>query len=274
MLKPIAVYYEHCDSDWSVPKSVIGNHILLIVTEGVMHYQINDTEYLIQKGEALYVPKGVIRSAKHLHGQKHEMYAAHFHCEGEGVPLPLFSSNISCKARITSESYFKHRFSLLTQQWLRKNTYYEVTCHCILLELLTLLNIEITHNEDPSVNNLVLQIKEYITNHYREKITLADLAAVVERTPNYISTAFHNATGQTISEYTKQIKLSAARDLLTKSTMSIGEISDYLGFCEQSYFNKVFKKATGVSPSAYIREKKLDPSIGAIELTPKDRSLK
>lgn len=272
MLKPIAVYYEHCDSDWSVPKSVIGNHILLIVTEGVVHYEINGLEYLIKKGEALYVPKGVIRAAKHIHGQRHEMYVAHFHCEGRAIPLPLLENSASCKAKITNASYFMQRFSFLTQQWLRKNTLFEMTCHCILLELLTLLNVEIAHKEDPSVNNLVLQIKEYVTNHYREKIKLADLAAVTERSPNYISTVFRNATGQKISEYIKQIKLSAARDLLSKSTMSVGEISDYLGFCEQSYFNKVFKKATGISPSAFIRETKLDPAMGAIELNSADPS--
>ncbi|QJD84522.1 AraC family transcriptional regulator [Cohnella herbarum] len=254
MLKPIAVYFEQCDSGWGVTEALIQNHLLMVVTEGIMQYTIDGRTFVLRGGDAVYVPKGSLRSASHQLDQKHEMYVAHFHYEPDSVALPLLVEGTACHANISNEAYYKQRFSLLTQQWLGKNTYYDITCHYLLLELLTLLNIEITHKADPSSNNVVLQIQEYITRHYREKIGLPDLARFVNRTPSYISSVFRAVTGQTITEYTQQIRLAAARDLLTKSHMTIGEISNHLGFCEQSYFNKVFKKATGLPPSAFIKE--------------------
>ncbi len=254
MLSPVAVYFEHCEAGWGVTEAVIPNHLLMFVTDGTMYYSVGDQGYTLHKGDVLYVPQGARRSASHQADQRHEMYVVHFHYEPDSPALPLLEEGSACLAPIPNDAYYKQRFSLLTQQWLRKNTYYPFTCHCILLELLTLLNIEITQQEDPSRNNIVILVQEYITNHYREKIELGALARHVERTPSYVSAVFRQVTGRTITEYTQEIRLAAARDLLTKSNMTIGEISHYLGFCEQSYFNKVFKKAIGVAPSAFIRE--------------------
>src|SRR5690606_22329985 len=91
--------------------------------------------------------------------------------------------------------------------------------------------------------------------HYRRTIPIQELADLVQRTPNHISRLFKEATGQTITAYMQQIRISAACDLLANSQMNVGEVAEYLGFCEQSYFNKVFKKHTGTLPSAYMKEK-------------------
>ncbi|MEF2244204.1 helix-turn-helix domain-containing protein [Paenibacillus sp. IITD108] len=261
MLEPIAVYYEYCDFDWKVTERTIENHLLIFITDGMMDYFVNGEKFTLCKGDALYVPMGALRSARHMAKQKHEMYVAHFHYEKESYTLPVLEESLGRQAAIFNQAYYSQRFSLLTQQWLRKHNFYQVACHYNLLELLTLLNIELTHQENPAANNLVMQIQEYIADHYREKIELKKLAKLVDRTPSYISTVFHTVTGQTITEYIQQIRLSAARDLLTKSHMTIGEISNYLGFCEQSYFNKVFKKAIGVPPSAFMKEHKQKSSF-------------
>lgn len=82
-----------------------------------------------------------------------------------------------------------------------------------------------------------------------------ELARLVERSPNYISRLFKEETGQTVTDYTQQLRITAACDLLANSQMNVREVSDFLGFCEQSYFNKVFKRLTGTLPSAYMKEK-------------------
>ncbi|GAA3413714.1 AraC family transcriptional regulator [Paenibacillus hodogayensis] len=256
MISPVAVYFERCEPNWSFPQSVTQNHILLLVTDGSFTYVANGEELSLISGDVLYVPKGTVRSGKNRPDQPHHMYVAHFSYEGDGDKTSILREGCCRHLKLFNADYLKHRFSLLTQHWLRKTKYYEAICHGILLEMLAIVNDEADAHQLPTATmNLVMLIQEYIVNHYRERITVAALAKQVDRTPNYISAVFRQATGQTITEYIQQIRINAARDLLINSQMTIGEISEYLGFCEQSHFNKVFKKLTGVPPSTHLKEK-------------------
>ena len=255
MIEPISIYFEHCEPNWQVPTARTNNHILLLLTSGLMHYSIEDKTFSLQKGDILFAPQGVIRAASNSPNEPHEMFVAHFLYHGNGERLPLLSDSQPRCTRPLNYDYLKQRFSLLTQHWLRKSAYSDTICHSLLLEILAILNEESDSHLLPSRQySLVIQLQDYILNHYRETIHISELAAYVERTPNYVSTVFKQVSGQTITEYTQQIRVAAACDLLRNSQMSMAEIADFLGFCEQSYFHKVFKKITGTKPSIYMKE--------------------
>lgn len=91
---------------------------------------------------------------------------------------------------------------------------------------------------------------DYIRMHYTERLNIADIAARVGYTENYLSKKFKQETGQNIVEYVTAVKIDAAKTLL-RSQKSIAEISDMLGFQSQSYFGVQFKKATGYTPKEY-----------------------
>lgn len=260
MIEPVAIYFEQCEPGWHVPSARTHNHILLLMTEGETVYTLEQEIPLpLVRGEMLFIPQGTLRSAANAKSEPHHMYAAHFHYEGDGEGLPLLSAPFVCKAKLTNADYIRHRFSQLTQHWLRKSRYAKPLAHGILLEMLALLNEEADDFESPSVRgksqSIVFQLQQYILEHYRESLSIGDLAAHVGLTPNYVSALFKRTTGSTLTKYIQQIRISAACDLLTGSPMNVSEISDFLGFCEPSYFNKVFKKVTGSLPSAYVKEK-------------------
>ncbi|NQX66901.1 AraC family transcriptional regulator [Paenibacillus alba] len=257
MIHPIAIYFEHCEPDWHVPRAAANNHILILMTGGEITYSVGDQSFTLKKGDLLFVPEGHIRSALNHSKRVHDMYVAHFRYAGTGDGLPLLAEPACRLTRPHNFDYIKQRFSSLTQYWLQKSTYTQTLCHSVLLEIIAIINEEahtgaITH---PKAHGITMQLKDYILHHYREQIDMKEMANYIGRTPNYISTVFRETTGQTITEYIQQIRIAAACDLLTGSQMSIGEISDFLGFCEQSYFNKVFKKVTGTMPSAYVKER-------------------
>ncbi|WP_168120278.1 AraC family transcriptional regulator [Paenibacillus sp. HB172176] len=262
MIKPIAIYFEHCETDpqsqqvWRVPEALTTNHILLLMTRGSLEYTIMNRTCFLSKGDMLFVPQGVIRHAVNPSREPHEMYVAHFQNEGLEDETPLLSEGTFHMARLTNFDYIRHRFSLLTQHWIRKSTHTRAFCHSILLELLATLAEEADRMSIPGkAYGIVVQLQEYILQHYRGTLTMDELSRYVGKTPNYVSAIFKQATGQTVMEYAHQVRISVACDLLAGSQMSIGEISDFLGYCEQSYFNKVFKKVTGLSPSIYVKEK-------------------
>lgn len=97
-------------------------------------------------------------------------------------------------------------------------------------------------------------VMQYIEENVHNRIKVSEIAKVVFLSPEYLSVKFHRAVGETIPSYINRVKIEKAKELLVQSDMPIGEISEYLAFSSQSYFQNIFKKYCAVTPKEY-REK-------------------
>ncbi|GGF71439.1 hypothetical protein GCM10010912_15740 [Paenibacillus albidus] len=104
-----------------------------------------------------------------------------------------------------------------------------------------------------SITNMK-KLLEYIEEHYAEPLSLTDLARHFHFNPSYLSSLFtaHNHEG--FKEHLNSIRTGKAAELLRAGEAPISEISSMVGYGDHSYFCKVFKKYTGLSPSAYRRQ--------------------
>lgn len=91
----------------------------------------------------------------------------------------------------------------------------------------------------------------YIKRNYMKRITLEEVAGHVYLNPSYFSKIFNAEIKSTFVSYVNSFRIKAAKDLLLDSSIPLAEISNLAGFEDQSYFTKVFKKATGVTPGRY-----------------------
>ena len=82
-------------------------------------------------------------------------------------------------------------------------------------------------------------------------LTLEDAAGLVHMEKTYFSKRFKALTGFGFLDYLTQTRLRAAEDLLTRTSLSIGDISDACGFSGSNYFGDVFRRYHGISPSEY-----------------------
>ena len=94
----------------------------------------------------------------------------------------------------------------------------------------------------------------YIRGHTNESLSIADVARQAGRSPSYIIKRFKEELGINIGAFIMRCKLEEAKSLLTYSDKSLSEISSYLCFSSQSYFQNVFKKQYGVTPMHYRRQ--------------------
>ncbi|UUZ79838.1 helix-turn-helix transcriptional regulator [Paenibacillus sp. P26] len=94
---------------------------------------------------------------------------------------------------------------------------------------------------------------DYIFKHLYEEITLADLAEQAALHPNYLSALFRREVGRTLQDYIRDAKIEEAANLLRLTDRPISEVSTLLGFHDQSYFTKTFKKVMGVTPKRFKR---------------------
>ena len=97
----------------------------------------------------------------------------------------------------------------------------------------------------------IAQCIDYITSYFNNKVTLEDLSGVTGLTPNYLSALFKQETGMTVGEYLTKFRIDSACALLTQTDYDYLQIAFSLGFCTQSYFTKVFREQTGVTPRTY-----------------------
>ena len=95
------------------------------------------------------------------------------------------------------------------------------------------------------------QIKNYIDNNYRDYICNDDLSERFNLTKEYMSYLFHKTFKITISKYITKLKIDNAKQQLLFTSRSILDISSSLGYEDEKYFSRVFKKNVGMPPSQY-----------------------
>ena len=106
-------------------------------------------------------------------------------------------------------------------------------------------------NKSSDVKNKVIpSIYEYIQTHYRENISLASLSALFYISPDYMSHSFKNTYGISINKLIIDLRLNKAMELiLEENDMTLMEISQYVGYSDYYYFNRLFKKHFNRTPS-------------------------
>ncbi|WP_028974968.1 response regulator [Spirochaeta cellobiosiphila] len=98
------------------------------------------------------------------------------------------------------------------------------------------------------------QIRKYIDRNCLKKIELKDLGLHFNMSPNYLCSVFKKHNNYGVSYYHNLKRIEKAKDLLKQKVYKMYDISEMTGFESQYYFSKVFKKITGVSPSAWLAD--------------------
>ncbi len=107
------------------------------------------------------------------------------------------------------------------------------------------------HDNSSDTNPIVSNIRNFIDDSALHDITVCEIAELFNYNEKYIGKLFKKHTGKTIKEYLCHIRLQKAKELLNSTNMMITEISAQTGFNNVTYFNRMFKKCTGMSPGEY-----------------------
>ena len=103
---------------------------------------------------------------------------------------------------------------------------------------------------EKQTEDVVNQVKKYIVEHLDGDTSLYNLAEQVHFSQEYLLRIFKKKEGITILQYINDLKLAAAKQLLTDSELQVREIADRLGFASQGYFGRFFRNKTGLTPNA------------------------
>lgn len=102
--------------------------------------------------------------------------------------------------------------------------------------------------------NIVDTIERYIQKNYTH-VTLEDISAVLNMSPNYVSSLYRKKTGKTISHYVTKVRMEKAAELLTDYHYKAYEVSETIGYRNPKNFTRMFKKYHGMTPREFRSER-------------------
>jgi len=112
--------------------------------------------------------------------------------------------------------------------------------------------------------DVMMKAMRYINARFAGPITLDEVAEAVSLSPTYFSKIWNEEMKCRFTAYLNRLRVDRARVLLRTTETSLVEIAGLLGYEDQSYFNKVFKKTVGQSPGRYRESAGRSPRINEI----------
>ena len=119
----------------------------------------------------------------------------------------------------------------------------------LIMHLLDEIGVSGFEESDPSVR----AAKAFARRHLHEDIGVAEMADIAGLSRSHFSRLFHQTEGMTAREYIEHLRIKNAMSLLAQRDMTIKEAAQASGFRDENYFTRVFKRATGLTPSEYRR---------------------
>ena len=185
----------------------------------------------------------------HRENKTAEFYYVHF--EAEALEISELESS-----RIYSASPSVEIITLFEN--LIRDTHLKLPCYerlsvLKLMEILVLLEQRVVRDTSFYKHHFskIELIIQRINRDYCEKTSLEEYASMCNMSKYHFLRAFENITGESPIAYRNRVRLERARELLEESELSVSRIGDTTGYSSQSYFCDAFKKAFGLSPSAY-----------------------
>ena len=99
--------------------------------------------------------------------------------------------------------------------------------------------------------DIIYKAADYIRRNCSKKITLEDVAGYVYLSPAYFSRLFSEEMNCTFSTFLNQVRIEKSKRLLLAEDVRLADVAQMVGYEDQSYFSKVFKKLTGTTPGKY-----------------------
>lgn len=239
---------------------------LFYIEDGSCRIMIENEMYDLHTGDFVLIPPQVFHYTRYHFGpcRRSAVFFREKDVSMEVQQLLRNKESFFCQMRIfqVSQSNQKQMDDLLHRMVRENQTgdeYSSLILEAMLQELLLQCSRECTIIDVPerihTTDQEIVYAARFMTEHYTEPITSAEIAAAAGFSPNYLSRKFREATGFGVHEYLVFYRLRHAARQLAETQKSITEIALQCGFSDSNYFKDAFKKKYGCTPREYRKNK-------------------
>lgn len=229
---------------------------LFYIVGGDGQFRIEDKLYPVQANQMIIVNPNVIHTEV-----SYEAHPLEYIVLGiEGLELSMSDTLesrfrlVDCRGGSDILTCLRH----ILQETQAAQPGYETICQAymeiLILRLMRTTRFSVTPGS-PSASNQCAAVRHYIDTHYKENLTLEVLAQQAHLNKFYLAHAFKEEFGMSPIHYMITRRVEESRYLLRETDMSMSQIARVLGFSSASYFSQSFRRAEGLSPMEYRKQK-------------------
>lgn len=230
------------------------------VRKGLFFTYVNDRHLITTSGRCIVLPPGCAHS-HYVDDDECQSYSIRFLLEGIPSDGSSAAENTHCYDRITeclSTVLYDHpsRAMEMLEDLQGKPLYAQ---QAVLIHWLLSMSRDVAEpapdlSYEKKVENIAEQVDLYLNQFFRNNVTVMDIASSLNISYRHLARLYKSARGMTFVEKLTAIRLDHAKRALVNTDMPIKQIAMEFGFSNEYYFATLFKKNTGISPSAYRKQ--------------------
>ena len=236
---------------------------ICLTLEGVVDYTVQDTVYHVRKGEVLIIPSEMPHSLTMGENSSRYiyLYETDLLYEMRDIKAMLQQFRRMFYLHDGSDVHMRIRETLLKAQavYERGEVMWNTTCYEYILRMYAalgqhyLLNSRILQRGTVYTvdSEVITAAMGFINTHFREDLSLDDVAEFAGFSRYYFSRSFKKQTGYSFKDYLCQKRLQVAMDLLTRTNTPMRDVAIESGFGSVATFNRVFREKKGCTPTQY-----------------------
>ncbi|WP_166242858.1 AraC family transcriptional regulator [Paenibacillus turpanensis] len=260
VLSILLVGHQRCEPGWRHTLRTIKHHSFWLIVKGRGHFTINGTRFPAEPGKLFFFNPGMQVSRDSDEGNPLEYYFVRFHCteayeekeqwvigQPGGAEFP-FHGMYSVHNVPQLISLIEHLDTLWKRRGHMNALRRKIALYEFFLALLTDFRAQKIAGDTTAAIEMT---QDYMINHYRDPLTLEQMAQMAGLSVSHYSRLFKKCIGYSPIDYLNHLRMDRAKELLVLSDYRLKAIAGSVGYTDEFYFSRIFKKIVGVPPREY-----------------------
>ncbi len=230
---------------------------LYYLIDGETKYMIGDEVFQLEKGNLIFVPKGMIHKTDSEQCLHNERFLLSFGDELFDDKSKILLEELShCKLIYIPPNQLPRVDEIvrkIEKEYSEEREYKEIQLRLYILELLVLL-CRLKRECRPKMDatgKMIMAVSDYIRENFAGELSLKLLSNRFAISEAHLSRKFKSVTGVGVNEFITYVRITNAEALLSGTNLSVTEIAGRCGYSDSNYFASVFKKIKGITPHRY-----------------------
>ncbi|MNO50820.1 HTH-type transcriptional activator Btr [compost metagenome] len=245
-----------------LPQQLVFSYALIVVAGGAAELMVGQKQYEMTAASAvLCLPEQTFGTAQPAWGV--ELFIFYFdvydHGGAEGISIsPVRDSPLFPEQEMLALNDMKQVLSIGSEVSRKDQTCGQTLSFRTQIDFQELLYQLLKNSGQRSrdAHSALEQAKQYIEAHYTEPLTVEQLAQTTEFSPKYFIDLYKKKYGKSALEYAAELRLQQAKRMMAHSGVRLRDVANQVGYADEFYFSRKFKKMIGVPPAVYMKSRR------------------
>ncbi|MCL6457102.1 MAG: AraC family transcriptional regulator [Gorillibacterium sp.] len=269
VLSILLVGHIHVEPEWRQGPLLLKYHSLWIIQKGKGLFTIDGIRYPAEPGKVFFFaphmkverttdPNDLLEYSflRFHYTEVYEEKEQWIIPENRTSPFPL-----SGMYTVHNAPRLIDLFEQIYQLWQQHGHITAMRRNLLLQELLLFLILDFRAQKSAGDATVAIELtQDYMVTHYRQSLSVENLARMAGLSPSHYTRLFRKTIGYSPIDYLTHLRVDRAKEMLALSDYRLKPIAESVGYADEFYFSRVFKKIEGVSPRDYAKKHRIKGS--------------